>query len=65
MNALSRLPASAALFEPLALRSVTLRNRIVLSPMAQYSAEDGMADDWHFVHYASRAAVAWARLWSR
>jgi len=49
------LPASATLFEPLTLRSVTLRNRIVLSPMAQYSAEDGSAGDWHFVHYGSRA----------
>jgi 2,4-dienoyl-CoA reductase-like NADH-dependent reductase (Old Yellow Enzyme family) len=56
MNALPPLPASATLFEPLTLRSVTLRNRIVLSPMAQYSAVDGMANDWHFVHYASRAA---------
>jgi len=50
------LPASASLFEPLALRSITLRNRIVLSPMAQYSAVDGVAGDWHFVHYGSRAA---------
>ncbi len=56
MNGPAPLPASASLFEPLALRSVTLRNRIVLSPMAQYSAADGMANDWHFVHYASRAA---------
>jgi 2,4-dienoyl-CoA reductase-like NADH-dependent reductase (Old Yellow Enzyme family) len=56
MNALPPLAASATLFEPLTLRSVTLRNRIVLSPMAQYSAADGMANDWHFVHYASRAA---------
>ena len=56
MNGRLPLPASATLFEPLALRSVTLRNRIALSPMAQYSAEDGMANDWHFVHYASRAA---------
>jgi len=50
------LPASASLFEPLTLRSVTLRNRIVLAPMCQYSAEDGMAGEWHFVHYGSRAA---------
>ena len=56
MNRPAPLAASATLFEPLTLRSVTLRNRIVLSPMAQYSAEDGMANDWHFVHYASRAA---------
>ena len=55
MNGRPSLPASAGLFEPLTLRSVTLRNRIVLSPMAQYSAVEGRANDWHLVHYASRA----------
>ena len=45
----------AHLFEPFTLRSVTLRNRIGVSPMCQYSAEDGMANDWHFVHLGSRA----------
>ena len=43
------------LFSPLTLRSVTLRNRIGVSPMCQYSATDGFASDWHFVHYGSRA----------
>lgn len=43
------------LFEPLSLRSVTLRNRIVVSPMCQYSAEDGFVNDWHLVHLGSRA----------
>ncbi|MBJ6107931.1 NADH:flavin oxidoreductase/NADH oxidase [Hymenobacter sp. BT523] len=43
------------LFEPLALRSVTLKNRIVVSPMCQYSATDGFANDWHLVHLGSRA----------
>ncbi len=43
------------LFEPLKLREVTLRNRIGIPPMCQYSARDGMASDWHFVHYGSRA----------
>lgn len=43
------------LFRPLQLRSVTLPNRIVLSPMCQYVAVDGVADDWHFQHLASRA----------
>ncbi len=43
------------LLSPLTLRSVTLRNRIVVSPMCQYSAEDGFANDWHFVHLGSRA----------
>lgn len=44
------------LFNPLTQRGVTLRNRIVMSPMCQYSAHDGRANDWHLVHYASRAA---------
>jgi len=43
------------LFRPLALRSVTARNRIMMSPMCQYSATDGMPADWHFVHLGSRA----------
>ncbi len=43
------------LFEPLTLRSVTLRNRLMMSPMCQYSAEDGFATDWHLVHLGSRA----------
>nr|AIA11484.1 NADH:flavin oxidoreductase / NADH oxidase family [uncultured bacterium] len=38
------------LFSPLTLRGVTLRNRTVVSPMCQYSAKDGIANDWHFVH---------------
>ncbi len=45
-----------ALFEPLALRSVTLPNRITLAPMCQYSAEDGSANDWHFIHLGRYAA---------
>jgi 2,4-dienoyl-CoA reductase-like NADH-dependent reductase (Old Yellow Enzyme family) len=43
------------LFTPLTLRSVTLRNRIAVSPMCQYSSEDGFASDWHLVHLGSRA----------
>lgn len=43
------------LFEPLQIKDVTLRNRIGMSPMCQYSAEDGMANDWHLVHLGSRA----------
>ncbi len=43
------------LFDPLVLRSLTLRNRIVVSPMCQYSSEDGLATDWHLVHLGSRA----------
>ncbi|MGA1997282.1 MAG: NADH:flavin oxidoreductase/NADH oxidase [Bryobacteraceae bacterium] len=47
---------SSLLFEPLRLRAVTLRNRIAVSPMCQYSAVDGFANDWHLVHLGSRAA---------
>jgi 2,4-dienoyl-CoA reductase-like NADH-dependent reductase (Old Yellow Enzyme family) len=43
------------LFEPLTLRGLTLRNRIAVSPMCQYSASEGFANDWHLVHLASRA----------
>lgn len=45
----------ARLFDPFPQRSLTLRNRIVVSPMCQYSATDGMPDDWHLVHLGSRA----------
>ncbi|MDL1902491.1 NADH:flavin oxidoreductase/NADH oxidase [Anaerolineae bacterium CFX9] len=44
------------LFEPFTLRGVTLRNRIGLSPMCQYSAVDGFANDWHLAHLGARAA---------
>ena len=43
------------LFEPITLRGTTFRNRIVVSPMCQYSSEDGYANDWHLVHLVSRA----------
>src|SRR5579859_2503429 len=43
------------LFEPLAIRGVTLRNRIAVSPMCQYSSTDGYATEWHLVHLGSRA----------
>lgn len=43
------------LFDPLPLRGVTLRNRLGVAPMCQYSAEDGVPNDWHLVHLASRA----------
>ena len=44
------------LLEPFALKSITLRNRIGVSPMCMYSATDGVANDWHLVHYGARAA---------
>ena len=43
------------LFDPLPLRSLTARNRIMVSPMCQYSSPDGFATDWHLVHLGSRA----------
>jgi 2,4-dienoyl-CoA reductase-like NADH-dependent reductase (Old Yellow Enzyme family) len=43
------------LFDKLQIRDVTLRNRIVVSPMCQYSSPDGFATDWHLVHLGSRA----------
>ena len=43
------------LFSPLTLRSVTIPNRIAVSPMCQYSAVDGVPNDWHLVHLGSRA----------
>ena len=43
------------LFEPLKMRGITLRNRVVVSPMCQYSSEDGFASDWHLVHLGARA----------
>ena len=43
------------LFSPLTIKSVTLRNRIGVSPMCEYSSEDGVATDWHLVHLGSRA----------
>ncbi|MDB5201931.1 MAG: NADH:flavin oxidoreductase/NADH oxidase [Ferruginibacter sp.] len=45
----------SAVFQPVSFRSVTLKNRLVVSPMCQYSSEDGFANDWHLVHLGSRA----------
>ena len=43
------------LFEPFPIRGLTLANRLVVSPMCQYSSDDGFANDWHLVHLGSRA----------
>ncbi|MBV8406187.1 MAG: bifunctional salicylyl-CoA 5-hydroxylase/oxidoreductase, partial [Alphaproteobacteria bacterium] len=43
------------MFAPFALRDLKLKNRVVVSPMAQYKAVDGCPTDWHFAHYAERA----------
>jgi 2,4-dienoyl-CoA reductase-like NADH-dependent reductase (Old Yellow Enzyme family) len=45
----------SALFTPLTLRGVTFKNRVVVSPMCQYSSQDGFANDWHVVHLGTRA----------
>ena len=64
------MPASL-LFAPLELRSVRRPNRVVISPMCQYSATDGFAGDWHFAHLAKfaigRAGVVFTELlqWRR
>jgi len=47
--------APAGLFTPLVIRGITLRNRIAVSPMCEYSCEEGFANDWHVVHLGSRA----------
>jgi 2,4-dienoyl-CoA reductase-like NADH-dependent reductase (Old Yellow Enzyme family) len=46
---------AAPLFSPLKLRSIEFSNRIGISPMCQYSSQDGFANDWHLVHLGSRA----------
>ncbi|RZK43876.1 MAG: NADH:flavin oxidoreductase/NADH oxidase [Pedobacter sp.] len=43
------------LFSPISIKNVSLKNRIVISPMCQYSAQDGFANNWHLVHLGSRA----------
>ena len=49
------MPGDPTLFSPLTIRSITLPNRITVSPMCEYSSEDGFATDWHMVHLGSRA----------
>jgi len=49
------ISAPPPIFVPLRVREVTLPNRVVVSPMCQYSATDGTVDDWHLVHLGSRA----------
>ncbi len=44
------MPAFSPLFEPLQIRGLNIPNRLVISPMCQYSAGDGLANDWHLVH---------------
>ncbi len=53
--AVAAAPAPPPMFTPFRLRELVLPNRVVVSPMCQYSAEDGTPDDWHLVHLGSRA----------
>jgi anthraniloyl-CoA monooxygenase len=48
-------PVRAPMFAPFKLREMELKNRIVVSPMAQYKAKDGCPNDWHLIHYGERA----------
>lgn len=54
----------ANLFQPLKIRSIELKNRIVVSPMCQYSSKDGFANDWHLVHLGTRAVGGAALVFS-
>lgn len=55
MSHTGNMASASALFTPLTIGDVTLRNRVAVSPMCQYSSEDGFANDWHLVHLGSRA----------
>src|SRR6185312_1119693 len=43
------------LFSPIKIKNIEFKNRLVVSPMCEYSSEDGFANDWHLVHLGSRA----------
>jgi 2,4-dienoyl-CoA reductase-like NADH-dependent reductase (Old Yellow Enzyme family) len=51
----ARSASGSSLFAPLKIRDITFRNRIAVSPMCEYSSDDGFANDWHLVHLGSRA----------
>jgi anthraniloyl-CoA monooxygenase len=53
--AVDTLRPAAPMFQPFRMRGMTLANRVVVSPMCQYSAVDGVPGDWHLVHYGARA----------
>lgn len=60
----SESPVRAPLFAPFQLRDMQLKNRIVVSPMAQYKAVDGCPTDWHLIHYGERAKGGCALLYT-
>jgi 2,4-dienoyl-CoA reductase-like NADH-dependent reductase (Old Yellow Enzyme family) len=47
---------TSLLYQPYTIRGLTLRNRVAMSPMCQYSSEEGFANDWHLVHLGARAS---------
>ena len=49
------MQSSSKLFTPITIRDVTIRNRLFVSPMCQYSAVEGVPGSWHMTHYGSRA----------
>ena len=53
--AVDEVRPAAPMFQPFRLRGMTLANRVVVSPMCQYAAQDGLPNDWHLVHYGARA----------
>ncbi|MGO3151889.1 MAG: NADH:flavin oxidoreductase/NADH oxidase [Galactobacter sp.] len=57
-------PTTASLFEPLRLRDLEVSNRLWLSPMCQYSAVDGIVNDWHLAHLGDRASGGWGLLFT-
>lgn len=60
LHHLTESPMSA-LFQPFTLKDVTLRNRIAVPPMCQYSATDGLINEWHMANYTgmARGALGW------
>ncbi|WP_353149020.1 bifunctional salicylyl-CoA 5-hydroxylase/oxidoreductase [Flavobacterium sp.] len=54
-NYITNVKNQSAAFSPFKLRNLELQNRIMMSPMGQYVAENGVINDWHFQHYTSRA----------
>ena len=52
---LAPISSMSRLFSPLRLRSIEFPHRVFVSPMCQYSSENGLPNDWHFVHLGSRA----------
>lgn len=55
MDSTNYIKTMSKLFSSLTIKDIVFRNRIVISPMCMYSAVDGFANDWHLVHYGSRA----------